>query len=285
MSESPVYMFDNSDPEMQAAYEQARANFRYFWREIAWERRRIIPGLDLACVKAPFSDGEPDTGNREHPSVEHMWMNEVDFDGKYVSGVLLNSPNWLKSVKEGDSARIPLKEISDWMYAMSPMVLGTSKSGDLPSEVFGAYSVNLLRSRMSRQERQQHDEAWGLNFGDPKVIRVTPWVNKAGGGLFSSWFGKRETVEIPEHPMSENMGGSLKEALAANPEHLTGTDDRGFTLLHQQALAGSAMSVQVLLDAGADVNAVTSNGMTPLMLAKSLGWEKVIVLLTSRGAK
>jgi hypothetical protein len=30
-------MFDNSDPEMQRAYESARANFRYFWREVAWE--------------------------------------------------------------------------------------------------------------------------------------------------------------------------------------------------------------------------------------------------------
>ena len=34
-------MFDNSDPEMQGAYEKARATFRYFWREVAWERRRI----------------------------------------------------------------------------------------------------------------------------------------------------------------------------------------------------------------------------------------------------
>ena len=46
---SQVFMFDDSDPEMQRAYESARATFRYFWREVAWERRRIIPGLDLAC--------------------------------------------------------------------------------------------------------------------------------------------------------------------------------------------------------------------------------------------
>jgi uncharacterized protein len=49
--------------------------------------------------------------------------------------VLLNAPNWLKTVKEGDSARIPLGEIGDWMYVIS-------------GEVFGAYTVNLLRSRM-----------------------------------------------------------------------------------------------------------------------------------------
>src|SRR6476620_11652286 len=42
MSESQpsrVFTFDNSDPEMQRAYESARATFRYFWREIAWERQ------------------------------------------------------------------------------------------------------------------------------------------------------------------------------------------------------------------------------------------------------
>ena len=61
MSESnsaKIFSFDGGDPEMQHAYENARNTFRYFWREMAWERRRIVPALDMACVKAPFSDGE-----------------------------------------------------------------------------------------------------------------------------------------------------------------------------------------------------------------------------------
>jgi uncharacterized protein YegJ (DUF2314 family) len=110
MSESQpsrVFMFDNSDPAMQRAYENARATFRYFWREMAWERRRIVPALDLACVKAPFSDGEQQTRAKDTPDVEHMWLSGVDFDGQFVSGVLLSAPKWLKTVKEGDSARIP----------------------------------------------------------------------------------------------------------------------------------------------------------------------------------
>ena len=125
-------MFDNSDPEMQRAYERARATFRYFWREVTWERRRIVPALDMACIKAPFSDGERARASDDAPDVEHMWLSEVDFDGEIVSAVLLNAPNWLKSVKAGDTARIPLSEISDWMYVIE-------------GEVFGAYTVNLLR--------------------------------------------------------------------------------------------------------------------------------------------
>jgi uncharacterized protein YegJ (DUF2314 family) len=264
---SPVFMSDNDDPEMQRAFENARATFRYFWREVAWERRRIVPALDLACVKAPFSDGEQAARTEGTPDVEHMWLSEVDFDGRFVSGVLLNAPNWLKTVKEGDSARIPLGEISDWMYVIS-------------SEVFGAYTVNLLRSRMGRQERREHDSAWGLDFGDPAKIRVAPEPNK-GGGFLKNWFGKRQ-ADPQEHPMSEAMASSLKEQMAKDPSLVSAKDDRGWTFLHQEALAGSTATVKVLLDAGADRNALTDHGMTPLELARSLGWEKVVALLAQK---
>jgi uncharacterized protein YegJ (DUF2314 family) len=269
MSESQssrVFLFDNSDPEMQRAYEKARATFRYFWREAAWERRRIIPALGLAAVKAPFSDGKRGGPATDTPEVEHMWLSEVDFDGRDVSGVLLNSPNWLKTIKQGDPVRLPLGHISDWMYAIS-------------GEVFGAYTVNLLRSRMGRREREEHDRAWGLNFGDPANVRVAPEPDK-GGGFLKGWFGKRQT-DPGEHPMSVNMATSLKDQLAKDPSLVSSTDDRGWTLLHQEALAGSAPTVKVLLAAGADRNAVTNHGMTPLQLAQSLGWERVAALLAA----
>lgn len=263
-SQSKVFLFDGSDPEMQRAHANARATFRYFWRELAWERRRIIPALDLASVKAPFSDGPAASGGGEDPEVEHMWLTDVDFDGVEVSGVLLNSPNWLKSVKEGDPVRLPLGQISDWMYAIS-------------GEVFGAYTVNLLRSRMGRSERAEHDAAWGgLDFGDPAKIRVVP---DSYGGFLKGWFGKKQT-EIGEHPMSEGMAGKLKEQLADDPTLIHSADESGWTFLHQEALAGNLATARVLLAAGADPKARTNRGLTPLQLAQSLGWEKMIALLT-----
>ena len=234
---SKVFLFDNSDPEMQQAYENARANFRYFWREVAWERRRIVPALDVACVKAPFSDGEGKARNDGNPDVEQMWLGEVDFDGRFVSGVLLNSPNWVKSVKAGDSARLSLDEITDWMY-----VIG--------GEVYGAHTVNLMRSRMDKRERKEHDSAWGIDFGYPNTIRVVPPKK--------NWFGMR-VAEIQEHPMSVAMAPSFKSELKADPSLVNTKDDRGWTLLHHQALAGSAPTVKVLLDAGADPNARTGS--------------------------
>ncbi len=59
-------------------------------------------------------------------------------------------------------------------------------------------------------------------------------------------------------------------------------DDRGWTLLHHQALAGSTATVEILLELGADTNAKTNHGMTPLQLAQSLKWDKVIALLRHR---
>jgi uncharacterized protein len=272
MSESQpsrIFLFDNSDPEMQQAYENARATFRYFWREVSWERRRIIPALSLACVKAPFSDGDQAPPSKGTPPMEHMWLSDIDFDGQFVSGVLLNAPNRLQTVKKGDPARIPLGEISDWMYVIS-------------REVFGAFTVNLMRSRMGPQKRQEHDSAWGLDFGDPTKIRVVPEPNQ-GVGLLKNWFGKGQ-ADTQEHPMSEAMAPSLKEQLGKDPSLVSAKDERGWTLLHQEALAGSTATVKVLLEAGADPNAVTNDGRTPLQLARSLGWDKVVALLVSKGA-
>lgn len=62
---NPVFFFDNADPEMQQVYRAAQASFRYFWRELSWERRRIVPALDMALVKLPFTDGPRTDGNPE----------------------------------------------------------------------------------------------------------------------------------------------------------------------------------------------------------------------------
>jgi uncharacterized protein YegJ (DUF2314 family) len=251
MSESDsrnVLLFDHSDPEMQRAYAAARESFRYLWREIARDRQRIVPALGLAAVKAPFTDG-PRKGGDTKPEVEYMWLSEIDFDGEHVIGVLVNSPNWLRSVKEGDPASLPINNISDWMYAIS-------------DEAYGGFTVNLLRSRMSATERDQHDAAWGLNFGDPGKLRVV--------------------TQHDHDSLSEQLADSLKRHLDQNPAHVSSRGHNGWTMLHSEASAGSVATVRVLLDAGADPKAVTNNGLTPRQLAQNLGWGSVVELLESR---
>lgn len=50
-------------------------------------------------------------------------------------------------------------------------------------------------------------------------------------------------------------------------------------MLHHQALAGSAATVQALLDAGADPNAKTPDGRTAADLARVMGWKRVVAIL------
>ena len=73
--------YAKQDEAMNRAIAEARKTFKYFWRELTWEYRRIIPALDLAAVKAAFNDpGAP----VDH--TEHMWVNDVSFDGDTLQG-------------------------------------------------------------------------------------------------------------------------------------------------------------------------------------------------------
>ena len=139
----PVFYADGEDEAMLKAFEQARKSFRYFWRELYWERLRIVPALSFACVKVAFS--QELNGSTE---VEHMWLNDVYFDGERVCGVLVNDPNVLSNVKNGDEVSVPLEQISDWMFAIE-------------GKTYGGFSVQAMRKAMSERERAEHDEAWG----------------------------------------------------------------------------------------------------------------------------
>lgn len=282
-SESPIFRSRGDDPEMEQAAASARQNFRYFWREMAWERRRIVPGLDLAAVKASFSDPtEIRAQNPDALEVEYMWLLEVDFDGRQIQGTLINSPHSLKSINEGDRVTITGSQVFDWMYVIA-------------GEVYGGFTVDLMRSRMEKGERKQHDEAWGFNFGEVGIVNLVPpnFIGAAPAkkkGLFSSFAGSKpapqdyEAVAAVEHPMSVNMRESLNQTLTQNPNFVHETDDRGYNFLHQLSLAGSWDGVDICLQHGADPNKAAANGMTPFALAKCLGWKKVMARLQQAGA-
>ncbi|MEZ6056115.1 MAG: DUF2314 domain-containing protein [Planctomycetaceae bacterium] len=263
---SPVFMADNDDPLMQEAVKRARQSFRFFWRELSWEYRRIVPGLDVSAIKVAFSD--VDEPSKDDP-VEQMWVGDVNFDGIHISGTLMNDPQWLTSVEQGDEIKLPVARVTDWMYAIDGIA-------------YGAFTVHIIRSQMGKAERRSHDEAWGLDFGPPDSYRVVPsdYLPKQ---LRSGTPSITQMAEI-EHPMAINMVESMKE-FASHPDHLTSTDDHGFTILHQLSLAGANRCVEALLKLGADPSKPAKNGMTPLALARRLGWKQVQETLTAHGAK
>ena len=238
---SQVFYADD-DAVMRRATEQARKTFRYFWREMTWEYRRIIPACALAAVKAPFAD----PGSTH---VEQMWVSNVAFDGRTIRGTLVNEPNTLRSLSEGSVVTLSIEQLSDWLYT-------------LEDKAYGGFTVQVIRAGMSAADRAAHDDAWGYDFGPPDRVRFAPFPPD------------------DEHPMSENAAPGLKDAILAEGSRAwfePGND--GLSTLHSLALGGSEACVRVLLDCGADRRLKTRDGRTALELARVMGWPRVVALL------
>lgn len=244
---------------------RARATFKYLWRELTWEYRRIVPALELSVVKVAFND--PGAGV---DAVEHMWLSDVEFDGELISASLVNSPNALTSVKQGDRITFARDQLGDWMYVVN-------------GRVYGGFTIQAMRARMAAGERRGHDRAWGFDFGDPSRVELTPnWQQAGKKGLLGWLFGGDSPPPADpdaEHPMSENMGPSLAEAVAEDPAGFFELGPSGLNTLHSLALGGSTTGVSVLLAAGADPLLKTKSGKTALELATIMDWPRVVELL------
>ncbi|MEG4119295.1 DUF2314 domain-containing protein [Microcoleus sp. N9_B4] len=248
-----IYRFKGNDPDINLASKKARESFKYFWRELSWERRRIIPALDISAVKLQFSTGKV---TDSAPSVEHIWVGNVNFDGRKVSGDLLNNPRWIDGIGAGDQIVMGFKEMSDWIYSIDGMV-------------YGAYTVNAIRLKMNNDQRRVHDDAWGLEFGDPREIRIVPdsYLNKESRN--------KDEYEIGEHPMSENMAAKIDSALSENPTIVNQIDENGWTMLQYEALAGNLTPVKLLLKYGADKMIKNPDGFAAIDLAEVMKWNKI----------
>lgn len=262
-----IFWADSDSPKMIEAFKNAQKTFKYFWRELSWDYRRIVPALNVACVKAAF---QQEIEGQDTPIVEHMWINEVSFDGNNISGVLINTPHELTNISDGDSVSIPLSQISDWLFAITenkPKGMFSKLLSSTPKvKTYGGFTIQAMRSEMSKQERKEHDEAWGLEFGDYNEV----WL---------AYEQKEKPENLIEHPMSKNMREKLIEFLQANPNEITNADDKGLTLLHTETIAGNLTSVEVLLKLGADKSLKTQDGQTALDFAKKLNWEHIIPVL------
>ena len=229
--------------ELTDAAKNAQSTFRYFWRELYWERRRIVPALDLACVKIEFRQEDPPNA----PMAEFMWITNIDFDGTHVSGHLISTPGILTNIKNGDFVKVAADEINDWLFATR-------------ARAYGGFTIQAIRAQMSEKDRKSHDEAWGLDFGSPTNVLL-------------AYQQEEHPENLIEHPMSINMKESLIEFLSQHPDEITKKDPHGYTMLHREAIAGNKTCAEVLIQMGADAATKTAEGLTPADLAKKMGWE------------
>ena len=72
----PVFEANSNDPGMKRAVATARKTFRFFWREMTWEYRRIIPALDLAAIKAASRSGGELSAGGKAPALRIFEFNQ-----------------------------------------------------------------------------------------------------------------------------------------------------------------------------------------------------------------
>jgi len=243
-------VFAKTSDQLLDAPKKARDTFRYFWRELYWERRRIVPALDLACVKVAFRQEDPPN----QPKEEFMWIADIDFDGISIKGTLISTPGILTNIKNGDFVDIPLEEINDWLFATG-------------RKAYGGFTIQVMRADMSEEDRKSHDEAWGLDFGDYNNVLL-------------AYQQEEHPENLIEHPMCRNMKDSFVDFINQHPNELAYKDERGYTMLHREAIAGNKLIVEILLQMGAAADAKTADGFTAADFAKKLEWQHIIPILT-----
>ena len=80
--------------------------------------------------------GFPTTGDEEH-----IWLNELEWDGVVFHATVNNEPVETKAVKFGDRLEVDPKDISDWMYV---------KNGVLQ----GGYTIRVLHYQSSKEDQE-----------------------------------------------------------------------------------------------------------------------------------
>lgn len=137
-SDDDVYNVKPDDRAMNAAIDSAKQTLAVFNKALASHDTT----LESISLKVRF---------KEKGQVEHMWLKDITFqDGKYT-GILANEPEFITTLKMGDSIVIPVQDISDWMFIKG-------------NKLHGGYTIKVLRNKMSDAERKAFDQEQGLNF-------------------------------------------------------------------------------------------------------------------------
>jgi uncharacterized protein YegJ (DUF2314 family) len=87
------------------------------------------------AIKKPFVEGD---------KVEHIWLNEVSFDGSLFHGKVDNEPVDIKGVRVGQEVTVSPNDISDWMFVQD-------------GRLVGGYTIHAMCQNMSPAEKKQFE--------------------------------------------------------------------------------------------------------------------------------
>lgn len=87
----------------------------------------------------------------ESGQVEYLWLDSISYDGKNFSGIVNNTPGFLKKVKLNDKVKVAPENVKDWMYIEN-------------KKLMGGYTMRVLYDQMSQSEREAWDKERDWNF-------------------------------------------------------------------------------------------------------------------------
>jgi uncharacterized protein YegJ (DUF2314 family) len=128
------------DKEMLNAIKTAKKTFSEFEKAM----KSGNPNFKNFTLKKPYKSDKGD---------EYLWIKSVMFYAKknrYV-GIIADAPLYTNEVKYDEIVEIDEDEISDWMYFENNVVRG-------------GYTLRLLRSRMSVENKKLFDKESGYIF-------------------------------------------------------------------------------------------------------------------------
>lgn len=130
MSDDKTVPFSPNDIQMEAAIAEAKANIDKFIEAFFHPK----PNQKSFLVKVVFDEGD---------EKEHIWLADLNFRGKELTGVIANEPN-LPSLEFMQRVEFEPSYISDWMYIEDGYLVG-------------GYTTRVIRDRMTEEERKEHD--------------------------------------------------------------------------------------------------------------------------------
>lgn len=134
-----VVPVSSDDAEMNAAKTMARKTIGEYI-----DARKEQGGDFRGLVKVYFEDKNTDHG-------EHMWVLVTSIKDTNFEGILTSPPSRLANFSKGDDVEFTTDDISDWMLPRD-------------GKAVGAYTVRVIRARLSPEQRRQHDHGFPFSF-------------------------------------------------------------------------------------------------------------------------
>lgn len=132
-----VIQVASEDKQMNNAIEQSISSFEEFKKVFKQQNE----GDESFAIKMRFDT--PDGGG------EHIWIGDIFLKDEAFYGTVNNTPYNTKEVKLGDSIKIDLDRLSDWMYLSK----GVLKGGN---------TLRVMRDQLSEAKKKDFDEFVGF---------------------------------------------------------------------------------------------------------------------------